>query len=142
MIRWTWIRVSSGIAHLYYTTQKSTWMQEITSTLSKMSWGWTSSYVFASECNQCCPSPVCRPYQWLWALQTTRMQGTTWVQRQINSNSLIFESPMCVAACKTKFWSPPTKSHSKVFWEVGSSATILVYYYVISFSYYTSEGCF
>src|SRR4029434_1942708 len=59
-----------------------------------------------TECNQCCPSPVGRPYQRVWAPQTTRMQGTTWVQRQMNSNSLIFEPPTCVAACATKCWSP------------------------------------
>src|SRR4029434_6143109 len=50
-----------------------------------------------TECNQSCPCPIGRPYQRLWAPQTTRMQGTTWVQRQINSNSLIFEPPTCVA---------------------------------------------
>src|SRR4029434_2734308 len=61
------------------------------------------------------------PHQRLWAPQTTRMQGTTWVQCQINSNSLIFEPPTCVAACAAKFWSPASKSHSKVFGKVGSS---------------------
>src|SRR4029434_497344 len=70
-----------------------------------------------TECNQSCPSPVGRPYQRLWAPQTTRMHGTTWVQRQINSNSLIFEPPTCVAACAATFWSPASKSHSKVFWK-------------------------
>src|SRR4029434_1726098 len=50
-----------------------------------------------TECNQSCPSPVGRPYQRLWAPQTTTMQGTTWLQRKINSTSLIFEPLTCVA---------------------------------------------
>jgi len=50
--------------------------------------------------------------------------GTTWVQRHINSNFLIFEPTTCVAACAATFWSPPTKSHSKVFWKVGSSGAV------------------
>src|SRR4029434_2160502 len=82
-----------------------------------------------TECNQSCPCPIGRPYQRLWAPQTTRMQGTTWVQRQINSNSLIFEPPTCVATQPHKLvaqisgqnLSPASKSHSKVFGKVGSS---------------------
>jgi len=49
------------------------------------------------------------------------MQGTTWVQCQINSTFLIFEPPTCVAACAATFCSPSTKSLSKVFWKVASS---------------------
>src|SRR4029434_8761458 len=46
-----------------------------------------------TECNQCCPSPVGPTVGRLWASKTNRMQSTTWVQHQINSNSLISEPP-------------------------------------------------
>src|SRR4029434_2315613 len=59
-----------------------------------------------TECNQCCPYPVGPTVGRLWAPQTNRMQSTTWVQRQINSNSLIFVLPTCVVACAAQFWSP------------------------------------
>lgn len=62
-----------------------------------------------SGCNQWYPSPVGRPYRRLLAAQTTRLQGTTWIQRQINSNCLIFEPLTYAAACAITFWSVPTK---------------------------------
>src|SRR4029434_9184105 len=58
-----------------------------------------------TESNQFCPSPVGPTVGRLSAPQTNRMQSTTWVKLQINSNTLIFEPPTCVAACSAKFWS-------------------------------------
>src|SRR4029434_685537 len=63
------------------------------------------------------------------------MQSTTWVQRQINSNSLIFEPPTCVAACAAKFWSP-RQTLTPRFYE--KLAALLLYFSL--FTYTNKKG--
>src|SRR4029434_10952229 len=58
-----------------------------------------------TECNQCCPSPVGPTVGRLWAPQTNRMQSTAWVQRQINSNSLISEPPNVYSCVRGNIFS-------------------------------------
>src|SRR4029434_11259229 len=62
-----------------------------------------------TECNQCCPFPVGPTVGRLWAPKTNRMQSTTWVQRQINSNSLISEPPNVCSCVHGKISVTPDK---------------------------------